>query len=574
MNVWKRSIQLKGVSDSRHSPFKIWMFQFVENWGIYIGGCLAVIVTDFAEIFIPKLVSQLIDLFVKNTNSTDKIENYTKLTFVLLGILAFQFTARVFWRLLLAQQTHYVAARMKSLLWEKVRYFPNSRIETDLSPGELMNVATGDVAIARFLFGFTLVGTVDFIFLLIFCLSAMFSIDPYLSILCLASFPVLPFILHKLAKKEGAQHSASQTQLSLLSDLVAQSISTTRLQKVTETSGFWKSKLVDSADSYRAARVNLLKTAYAFIPVTGIPPLLAYLVLLYFGVQKVIDGQLSLGSFIALQSYIFIIQGPLLELGTLISEWQRGFTSLSRYLNILRQAEESQLRSGGIDLHIQDSPIVPLEIKINHLDFSYPNAPERKFYNGLSLALKPGDRWGILGPVGSGKTTLVKILSGLQKNYSGEITLNSIDIKNLSHKSLRNWISVVPQKPFLFASTVEDNLKLDNPNLGEDQIQRALSICGLDQEVAAFPQGIKTKLGEWGINLSGGQKQRLTLARALLRNPRVLFLDDCLSAVDTVTEEKILTNLNKYFSDQIVVWVAHRESTLRFCNLKTELRPQ
>jgi ATP-binding cassette subfamily B protein len=131
---------------------------------------------------------------------------------------------------------------------------------------------------------------------------------------------------------------------------------------------------------------------------------------------------------------------------------------------------------------------------------------------------------------------------------------------------------VVPQKPFLFASTVEDNLKLDNPNLGEDQIQRALSICGLDQEVAAFPQGIKTKLGEWGINLSGGQKQRLTLARALLRNPRVLFLDDCLSAVDTVTEEKILTNLNKYFSDQILVWVAHRESTLRFCNLKTELR--
>jgi ATP-binding cassette subfamily B multidrug efflux pump len=572
MNVWKRDIRLDGVNDPRVRPYKILFRQFFTNWGVYFGGCAAVVVTDFAEVFFPMLVSQLVDIFVNSkSDPLTSLSSYKKTTLLIFAVLTVQLGARIIWRLLLAQQTHYVGAKLKSLLWEKVRFLPRKRIETDLTPGELMNVATSDISIARFLFGFTLVGTVDFIFLLIFCLGAMITLDIQLTVLSLLAFAFLPFVLHRLAKKEASQHKDSQEILSTLTDSIAQSVSTTRLQKVTETSSFWKSRLLKSADTYRKSRNRLLKTSYAFIPVTGIPPLLAYLGLLILGIQKVDRGELSLGSFVAFQSYIFIIQGPLLELGTIISEWQRGFTSLGRCLNILRQAEETNIRSGGLPYLEKSDSDGDLELRIENLNFHYPESQSRPLLQNMTQVLKPGDRWGIWGPIGSGKTTLLNILSGLQSEYTGRVTLNDREIREFEHHGLRQVLSIVPQKPFLFATTVEENLRLDNESLNSDHLWEVLRVCEIDTEIRNFPGGLKAKLGEWGINLSGGQKQRLTLARALLKSPKILFLDDCLSAVDTVTEEKILKNLDSLLKKQILVWVAHRESTLKYCNIKTEL---
>jgi ATP-binding cassette subfamily B multidrug efflux pump len=575
MGVWKRNILLRGVSDTSMSPYKVWGLQFLENWGVYIGGCLAVIVTDFAEVFVPKLIADIVDFFSAqktSPTSNDNLEVFYRSIWILLLVLGVQLITRIAWRLLLAQQSHYVSARMKNLLWEKLRFIPQNRIETDLSPGELMNVAAGDVSISRYLFGFTLVGTVDFVFLLTFCLFAMFSIDVGLTLMCLAIFPILPPLLHRLAKREGIQHQKAQNQLSQLTDLVAQNVSTVRLQKVTETSFFWEKRLKTAANDYRHSRTQVINTNYAFIPVTGLPPLIAYGILLYFGIQKLMLEQISIGEFVAMQSYIFIVQGPLFELGTLISEWQRGFASFKRYLNVLRQPEEPQLRSGGFsfDQQLKNGPVLK-SFEIKNLQFKHDAQSDRLFFNGLSQSLKPGDRWGIFGPVGTGKSTLVAILAGLKKGYQGEILLNKQPLNTIEAKSLRKIISIVPQKPFLFASTIYENLCLDNPLAGETDIHRALEICSIYDEVQSFPQGIQTKLGEWGINLSGGQKQRLTLARALLRKPEILFLDDCLSAVDTVTEEKILKNLDLHFKDQILIWIAHRPSTLKYCHLKTEL---
>jgi ATP-binding cassette subfamily B protein len=188
----------------------------------------------------------------------------------------------------------------------------------------------------------------------------------------------------------------------------------------------------------------------------------------------------------------------------------------------------------------------------------------------LNLTLYPRDRLGILGPLGAGKSTLLQLLAGFEENFEGEILFHSRPIRTLSHSTLRQRISIVPQKSFLFANTIRANICLDK-ELSDAQIWHYLSMACVDNDVKAFPQGLETRIGEWGVTLSGGQKQRLTLARALARKPEVLLLDDCLSAVDTITEDKILNALKDELRDTTLIWVAHRKSTLKYCNQILEL---
>ena len=178
---------------------------------------------------------------------------------------------------------------------------------------------------------------------------------------------------------------------------------------------------------------------------------------------------------------------------------------------------------------------------------------------------------GVKGTIGTGKTTLIKILGGLVRDFSGDILFYGKPFNFYSHKSLRDHIGIVPQRPFLFADNIRENVRL-NKNLSDEEVWFYLKLACLDEDIRNFQDQLDTPLGEWGINLSGGQKQRLTLARALARGCEFYLFDDCLSAVDTVTEEKILNNLNQYLKHQTLVWVAHRKSTLKYCHNILELK--
>lgn len=576
-----RSLSLKGSTDSSVSALRVLWNQYSENPVIYSLGIFSVILTDFTEVAMPQIVKRAIDFFsnsdavlniASGSGQTEKWSAYTQIFWTLMSLFAIQFFGRVFWRLYLAQQTHYVAAKLKSRLWSHTRWLPRFKLDRELSTGELMSISAGDVGIARNIFGFTLVTTIDTIFILVFCLFAMFSLDVELTLWSLVLLPILPVLLTRLAKKEAAEHKNAQESLSRLSEIAAQSVSTLRLQRVTDSEIFWQNKLESAANDYRQKRMRVLKTSFAFIPLTGIPPLIAYGVLLGLGIKKVVAGDLSLGAFVALQSYIFMVQGPMFEMGVQISEWQRSLASLRRVLGVLREKPDSSLLLPGkislnqIDLNSNAQPL----IQVKNLHFAYPEKTERLVIRDLNFALAAGERLGVMGPVGSGKTTLLQILSGFERDFLGEVRLCGHDVRDFSHTELRSVIGFVPQKPFLFATTVRENLKLDL-EVSDEQIWKALNLAGLEEDVRGFPQDLNTPLGEWGINLSGGQKQRLTLARALLRRPKILLLDDCLSAVDTVTEEKILHNLDDYFSDTTLIWVAHRSSTLRFCDIQITL---
>jgi len=560
MKLFKRPVLLNGALEG-FAPIALWRHHIFSQWPIYSLGIFTVILTNVTEVAIPKLMQLTID-----TISGEKTEKSFEFYFwILLVVFIFQFIGRFGWRITLAQQSHRTGSRMKSLLWDRAKFLPRHRLDTDLSPGELMNVATGDVGTSRFAFGFTLVGTTDLIFLLGLSSLAMFSIDWKLTLWILCLYPILPFFLHRLARKEGFNHKEAQESLSALTDLASQTVSTVRLQRITQTGSFWRKKLQSYAENYRQKRFQVIKTGLAFIPIAGIAPIISFIILFYLGLQKVETGELSIGAFVAFQSYILLIQNPLFELGIIISEWQKGFTSLRRVTHIYQQSEAENLRSGGQNI-IPSNEI----LSVKNLKFKYPNT-NKYILTNFSLSLKQGERLGIKGPIGAGKSTLVQILSGFERHFEGDVSLFDKNILSYSHESLRQIIGMVPQKIFLFADTVRNNIKLHNYDVSDQELWRILDICCLKKDIEELPHKLDTKLGEWGINLSGGQKQRMTLARSLAAKPKILFLDDCLSAVDTVTEEKILQNLDLELKETTLIWVAHRSSTLKYCTKVIEM---
>lgn len=542
-------------------PQKAWNFwvgHLRQRKGLYAIGCFSVAITNLADIMVPKSIQWIIDHFVQTSTM------YMTGFWVLLGTYVGQFIARFVWRITLARETHLTEAQMKSLLWDRIRFLPEKVLQQRLTVGELMNVGAGDLRTARFVFGFTLVGTTDFLFLLIFALIAMFLIDVELSLAALAVMPLVPFAINRLAKLEHKFHTEAQERLSDLTDASSQAVSTIRLQRVSQTGIYWTQKLLESARRYQGSRFRVLKNEISFIPNTGIAPLVSYAVLLFYGAQKVFSGELTIGAFVAMQSFIFIVQGPLIELGYVISEWQRGFASLRRYLEVLNENEEPLLRRGGEVLTPR-----PEVFSVQSLTFAHDGAAH-PLIRDLNLELKQGERLGIMGPVGSGKTTLIRILAGFNRDYQGSVRIFGTEIKQAEHHSLRKTLACVPQKAFLFADTLRNNVQLEL-ELTDEELWHYLELAGLADDVRKFPNGLDTALGEWGINLSGGQKQRLTIARALASKASVLLFDDCLSAVDTVTEDKILRNLDLHFKDQTLVWVAHRRSTLKYCTKIIEM---
>ena len=427
-----------------------------------------------------------------------------------------------------------------------------------------MNANTSDVNSGRFIYGFTLVAICDTLFLGIFTFIAMMTIHVELSLLSVVTLLILPFFIKKLSTLEMEKYKLAQEYLGDFNDLTSQVVSTIRLQRVTQTGQFWFKRMMSSAESYREKRLDAVNTSLRYIPTMGSASIFSYVVLFFMGIPFVFDGSLSVGDFVAMQGLIFLLQDPLFELGFIISEWRKAFTSLERLTDIYKNEKDPALLEQGSDLIPKDCVI-----RAQNLSFQYFDGKEPVF-SGLSLELKRGGRLGITGPIGSGKSTLVRVLSGIERIFEGQVSFMGKEFSEIGHDSLRKSVGYVPQKPFLFADTIRGNIKLDK-ELSDSDIWHFLELAGLAKDIRDFPEGLDTPLGEWGINLSGGQKQRLTLARALARKADVYFFDDCLSAVDTVTEERILKRLDEFLKEETLIWVAHRRSTLKYCDSVMEL---
>lgn len=554
---------------SSTSSKSIWFEYIRRNWFIYTVGLVTMFLTNAMQVLSTRSLGWVVDFFLnKKVPSWLSWENPWHIFYLLFGIVLgsriLLIIGRVGWRLTLARQTHRAAGMMKKRLWDKVRFFPRKDLETTYSKGVLMNISTSDVGMARFIFGFTLVGFTDVVFLGIITLFTLFSIDWQITIASMAVLFFVPWVVKRLSDIEGDRFDEAQDKLSEFNDLSSQVVSSIRLQRLTQTGPFWEKRLADSAENYRKKHVTAVFTSLRYIPVMGVASVLTYLIIFGIGIMAVIKGMISIGDFVAMQSLIFLLEQPLMGLGFVVSDIRKAFTSLSRLHEVYEAKCDPSLLVDGAKPEVREKIIT-----VKNLTFSYEGS-EQKILKDLSLEITRGERLGIMGPIGAGKSTLLQILSGLERKIEGEVYFCGKKFDEYTHPELRQFIAVVPQKPFLFADTIRNNLCLER-KFTDEELWHFLDVAGMKADVEAFPHKLDTQLGEWGINLSGGQKQRMTLARAIARRPQVLFLDDCLSAVDTVTEEKILRAIDQELTDTTLVWVAHRKSTLKYCHRVIEL---
>lgn len=551
--------------------FFIWKSFLKDRWPTYALGAFSVLLTNLMQILAPKNIGWIVDFFAKKplpsvlTGANDK-ETFLILFLVLASSRILINIFRFFWRITLGRQTHYAAADLRRDVWEHVRYFKKEDLDRKFTKGVLMSASASDTMSARFIFGFTLVAVADVSFLGLFTFITMAYIHLPMTILSFVVLVFLPIFVRKLSKKEVEQYRQIQDTLSYFNDLSSQAVSTIKLQRLTQTGPFWEKRFMGVAQNHRDQKLKGIGLSLLYIPVMGVAAVISYVVLFVLGIYFTFKGEMSVGQFITMQGLIFLLHDPLMSLGFIISEWKKGFTALERLSEIYHHEKEQYLLSTGIKIDEEvDAPV--LEVK----NLSYAFKDSDALFQGLNFKLHKGQRLGITGPIGSGKTTLLSILTGLERHNGGELEFFGKPFSAYTHSDLREYIGHVHQKSFLFADSIKVNVAMDR-DLSDDEIWKFLDLAGLKEDVMGFPNKLDTQLGEWGINLSGGQKQRLSLARALARSPKLLFLDDCLSAVDTITEERILKNLDQYLKDVTLVWVAHRKSTLKYCDNTFELR--
>ncbi len=556
---------------------KIWKSFLADRWLIYSWGAFSVLLTNLMQVLAPKNIGWIVDFMTKKpipqilTGKNDE-QTFLLLFFVLVASRIFINIFRFMWRITLGRQTHYACGMLKRDVWEHVRFFKKADLERRFTKGVLMNAQTSDTNSARFVFGFTLVAFFDVLFLGIFTFLTMAFIHLTMALLSFVVLLFVPIFVRRLSQKEVEQYRVVQDVLSNFNDLSSQAVSTIKLQRLTQTGPFWEKRLMDVAENHRQQKLKGIGLNLLYIPVMGVASIISYIVLFVMGISFTFEGKMSVGEFISMQGLIFLLHDPLMSLGFIVSEWKKGFTALERLGEIFLHEKDKNLLIEGRPIEFFDTYGANQSV-LNVSDLSYSFEASAPLFSNLSFQLKKGDRLGITGEIGSGKSTLLSILTGLEREVaSGTVEFYGKPFSAYSHDDLRNVIGHVGQKPFLFADSIKVNVAM-NSCLSDEDVWKYLDLAGLREDVLKFPDQLNTQLGEWGINLSGGQKQRLTLARALARRPKVLFLDDCLSAVDTITEEKILKNLDEHLKDVTLIWVAHRQSTLKYCNYSFKLKP-
>jgi ATP-binding cassette subfamily B multidrug efflux pump len=563
---------MRNTKFQEHANY-IWRSFLKDRWVVYTIGAVSVLATNLMQILAPKNIGWIVDFFAKKpvpdflTGKNDE-QTFLYLFLVLLVSRILINIFRFMWRVTLGRQTHHACGMLRRDVWEHVRFFKKEDLERKFTKGVLMNASASDTNTARFVFGFTLVAVADVVFLGIFTFVTMAFIHIQMALMSFVILLFVPFFVRKLSNREVEQYRLIQDTLSHFNDLSSQAVSTIKLQRLTQTGPFWERRLMGVAETHRSQRLKGIGISLLYIPVMGAASIVSYVVLFAIGISFVFSGKMSVGEFISMQGLIFLLHDPLMSLGFIISEWKKAFTALERLAEIYHHEKDQFLLSLGSPIDEKNSETV-LEAK--NLSFTFNESST--LFRDLNFKLKKGDRLGITGPIGAGKSTLVTILTGLERHNGGKVEFFGKPFSSYSHQDLRKYIGHVHQKPFLFADSIKVNIVMDK-EMTDAEIWNYLDLAGLKEDIEAFPDKLDTQLGEWGINLSGGQKQRLTLARALACKPKLLFLDDCLSAVDTITEERILKNLDKHLKDVTLVWVAHRQSTLKYCDQTFELKVQ
>ncbi len=438
------------------------------------------------------------------------------------------------------------SAYVNHLLRLPLSYFHQRRV------GDLMARATNDVeAIQRFLhhaFRMSLTGALTFVLTLVL----MCFIDWQLAVLSLLPMPVMVLTTRWVGEKVRSGYRKVQEQFAEMVAHIQENLSGMRVVKAYALEGSEVEDFAKLNEEYVEHNRRLVKIRALFFPFTFLLNGASMLVILWLGGLRVIDGAMSLGAFVAFNAYLIRMGRPMMLLGRIVDEYQRAVASMGRIQSVLD--EQPQSLGGAERMALRG------EVEFCSASFSYDG---RSALENVSVRVPAGSTLAIVGRVGSGKTTLARFIPRLIEGTDGQLLVDGVPIGQIPLGDLREAIGYVPQETFLFSETLRENVLLGSEHSIEGTVEEAVEVAQLATDLSSFPRGLETVVGERGVTLSGGQKQRTALARAVIRKPKILILDDALAAVDTHTEEEILKGLRGIMADRTTIIIAHRISTVK-----------
>ncbi|CAG5080803.1 ABC transporter ATP-binding protein [Parvicella tangerina] len=533
---------------------------FVKYKWLLLLGILFIAATNFFKVLMPQTFGAIADLIenqMKAATSKDPDAVFYE-GLSLFGIFLGYALINTFF-LFLTRQTIIVMSRLieydlKNEIYDKYQKLSYSFYKVN-STGDVMNRISEDVNHTRMYLGPAVMYTINVFFLFLFVIYFMIEKNAELTLYVLAPLPVMSYIIFKVSSRINKKSEAVQKKQSALSTFVQETFSGIRVLKAFGREQHFDQEFDTEAENYKRASLSLAWTNSLFIPtIVGLIGL-STIITIYVGGTKVIGGTLDIGDITEFMIYVNFLTWPFASIGWVSSLIQRAAASQKRINEFLHTEIEVQEVE-----HPVDEPI--RSITFDNVSFTYPNTGIQAL-NGISFTIKQGQTLAITGRTGSGKSTCAALLERLFDVSDGRVMINGHDIKDMSIEGYRKRIGYVPQEVFLFSDTIRNNIAfgLDH-DVDDDVIIKAATDAHIHHNIEQFENGYDTKVGERGITLSGGQKQRVSIARAIIRKPEVLIFDDCLSAVDTETEEVILGNLQSIMHGRINVIIGHRISSL------------
>ena len=524
-------------------------------------GILITIVARIFALVAPNLIGDsitIIDNYLSNGNDPSIVKN--KLINNILLIIGASITAGFFtfiMRQTLINVSRFIEFDLKNEIFQKyqdldISFYKNNRV------GDLMNRISEDVSKVRMYVGPALMYSINTITLFIIIITYMFSIDVKLTLYTVTPLPLLSFIIYKLSKKINIKSLKVQESLSKLTTIAQESFSGISIIKSYTIEDELNKHIQEISTETKNRHVDLAKFQSWFLPMMVLLIGMSNILVIYIGGNQFIDGKIELGILAEFIIYVNMLTWPVATVGWVTSIVQQAEASQSRINQFLKEKIKI-VNKNSKTLNING------DIEFKDINFTY-NETNIKALSNINFELKNGESLGIIGPVGSGKSTLLELIVRNYDPMSGEILIDNINLKNHNKNNIREYISYVPQTTFLFSDTIKNNIRFGKNDAQMSEIMKYSKLSCVSNEIEKFPKKFDSILGERGINLSGGQKQRIALARALIKKPKILLLDDCLSAVDLETENEITNNLQRETGNVTKVIVSQRTSTIKKCN--------
>lgn len=512
-------------------------------------GLGALVLKDVAGAAIPLVIKNAIDAVTSGEPLT-ALYRFCVLLLAVAGLKAF---FQYWMRVILVSISRDVEFEMRNDLFSQFMRLDGGFFASHRT-GDLMARSTNDLNAVRMMLGPALMYFSETSLTFVLALAIMFSVDWQLTLWALSPAPLVTLVVVAFGRRIHARFEKIQALFSDISARVQENLSGVRVVRAYAQEEAEMEEFAALNRRYIRQNVRLAKLSGLFLPLLQALIGLTFLMVLLVGGLRVLDGRLTLGSFVMFNTFMGMLVWPMIAFGWVVNLMQRGSASLKRIRAVLD--EKPAIAAPPEPMPVPEDTT----LELRGVRRSWNGRPA---LDGIDLEIPAGATIAIVGRTGAGKSTLVQLLARLHDPTGGEVRIGGVDLRRLDPGQLRRRIGYVPQETFLFSARLADNIAFGVESATEVEIRAAAEMAGLDRDIEDFPEGFATMVGERGITLSGGQKQRTAIARAVLRNPRILILDDALSAVDTITEERILGRLREFMRGRTTILISHRISTVR-----------